>query len=159
MADRKKEMENYNKKNPWAKHYKHLSTRCGHKKSSYRKRGIKNFLNTAQVKFLWFRDKAYLMKQPSIDRINGEGNYTLKNCRFLEFKDNLSRDRIVGRKRISQFSKEGKFIKNWIGVRETAKIIKRSNRGLSTCLVGRQKTCGGYIWKYTQTTKHKGVPT
>lgn len=37
---------------------------------------------------LWFRDKAYLLKRPSIDRINSSGDYTLKNCQFIEFKKN-----------------------------------------------------------------------
>lgn len=40
---------------------------------------------------LWLaflRDKAYLMKQPSVDRINAYGNYTPKNIRWIEMSIN-----------------------------------------------------------------------
>lgn len=51
------------------------------------------FLMTVKdFKFLWFRDKAYLMEKPSIDRKNNNGNYTLKNCQFIELRKNRSKD-------------------------------------------------------------------
>jgi hypothetical protein len=42
---------------------------------------------------LWFRDKAYLMRHPSIDRIDSNGNYELNNCQFIEMKRNRVKDR------------------------------------------------------------------
>lgn len=53
-------------------------------------RGIKNYLTKEDAKFLWFRDKAYKMIKPSIDRKNPKKHYTLSNCRFLEFRVNAS---------------------------------------------------------------------
>ena len=58
-------------------------------------------LTKEQVKEIWFRDKAYLMKRPSIDRINRKKGYFYKNCRYLEFLDNLKR-RVFKNKEIKQ---------------------------------------------------------
>jgi hypothetical protein len=78
---------------PWSRVYQRIQTRCCYDKThSYYKRGIKNFLNIPQIKTLWFRDKAWLLKKASIDRING-GNYTLENCRFIELEENKKRKR------------------------------------------------------------------
>jgi hypothetical protein len=39
-------------------------------------------------KTLWFRDKGWLLKEPSIDRIDSKGHYILSNCRFIEMREN-----------------------------------------------------------------------
>ena len=57
--------------------------------SKYKKnktyRLIKNYLTEKDLKFLWFRDKAFKMRKPSIHRKNNKKHYTLRNCEFLEF--------------------------------------------------------------------------
>ena len=75
----------YNLKYPWARFLRSILSRCNNKKSSYYKKGIKNFLNTASLKYIWFRDRAYLNKKPSIHRINSKGNYEINNCCFIEY--------------------------------------------------------------------------
>ncbi len=78
---------------PWVSNYMAASNRCNnpkHKKYKYYGgRGIQLLMNIADFKKLWFRDKAYLMKEPSIDRKDSNGNYTLNNCRFVEKIDNV----------------------------------------------------------------------
>lgn len=48
---------------------------------------INNYLTGKDIKFLWFRDKAYLMKRPSIHKKNNKNHYTLDNCKFLELSE------------------------------------------------------------------------
>ena len=80
--------QKYRKRNPWAKHLKNIYVRIKH---SPNYKNIKNYLNTPQIKFLWFRDEAYLLVRPSIHRRNNKGNYTVKNCRFIELKENVTK--------------------------------------------------------------------
>lgn len=54
-------------------------------KERYFDKGIKNYLSINDIKYLWFRDKAYQMEKPSIHRINNNGNYSIDNCKYLEF--------------------------------------------------------------------------
>ena len=73
---------------PWCKALRSIHSRCLGRKHPYHKKGIKNFLTRESIKYLWFRDKAYLLERPSIDRLDTKGNYTLENCRYIELRDN-----------------------------------------------------------------------
>jgi len=77
---------------PWLKTLQSIRSRCLNKGHHYYKNGIKNYLTAVGIKFLWLRDKAYLLKKASIDRING-GDYTITNCRFIELQENLERSK------------------------------------------------------------------
>lgn len=87
-----KKLKYRNKKSPWIFTLTLIKQRCTNPKTihwhRYGGRGIKCFLTIDRIKKLWFRDKAYLMKKPSIDRIDNNGNYCLKNCRFIEQREN-----------------------------------------------------------------------
>jgi hypothetical protein len=83
----------YLEKNPWQRCLCGIRARCSSLKHHYFRNGIKNMLNNEQIKFLWFRDNAFLMMKPSIDRIDTYGNYTIDNCRFIELNDNLKRSK------------------------------------------------------------------
>ncbi len=84
----KKARVKYRKNNPWIKHLTSARRRCKYRKS-YIERGTKCDLTITLTKKLWFRDKAYNLKKPSIDRINNNGHYTYENCRFIEHYENL----------------------------------------------------------------------
>ena len=85
------------KENPWLRSYMAAKQRCLDKNSigykNYGGRGIKFLLKIAEVKKIWKRDKADLLKSPSIDRVNNDGNYEFSNCRFIEFSENARRAR------------------------------------------------------------------
>jgi hypothetical protein len=96
--EKKKEMDKrYRENHRWIVHYSHAKQRCTNPKASsyksYGGKGIKFNLTLKEVKKLWFRDKAYEMEQPSIDRIDTYGDYTFSNCRFLEFDKNNKRSK------------------------------------------------------------------
>jgi hypothetical protein len=78
---------------PWYKHWKAGRQRCNDKNASnYKYYGAKkiNFLLTIdEIKILWFRDKAYLMKEAQLSRKNHNKNYVFDNCEFIEKKDNV----------------------------------------------------------------------
>ena len=78
---------NWRKKTPWFTHYNCARCRCVYKYGSYFGK-VKFLMTLEDFKTLWFKDKAYLMMRPSIDRIDSKGDYILDNCRFIELTEN-----------------------------------------------------------------------
>ena len=82
-------------KNPWSRTYQTIWSRCNGKTHKtyrfYGGAGIKLIISHEELKQLWFRDKAYEMKHPSIDRIDSKGHYEINNCRYIEMEENRKR--------------------------------------------------------------------
>lgn len=76
---------------PWVKTWIGIEARC-REGGPYYRYGRRNLITPFELQYLWFRDKAYLMKIPSIDREDNKSHYTLLNCRYIEKKDNSSRN-------------------------------------------------------------------
>lgn len=104
LYDKKRQthIQNYQKKyfermKPWNKTYRNIVQRCNNKNHNqfkdYGGRGIKNLITKEELKLLWFRDKAYEMNKPSIDRKDPDGNYIFENCRYIEMSENIARKR------------------------------------------------------------------
>lgn len=87
---------------PWNKIWHGIKQRCTNPKNSHYKnyggRGIKMFITKEQIKYLWFRDRAFSMKVPSIDRIDNDGHYVFENCQFIELSDNVKKSHIDRKK-------------------------------------------------------------
>jgi hypothetical protein len=81
----KKYLRIYRNKYPWMRTMNSIRCRVGKRK--YYK-NIKNYLTPTDLKILWFRDEAYNMKKPSIDREDSKKDYSLDNCRYIEFSEN-----------------------------------------------------------------------
>jgi len=85
----------YRKKYPWRRCLEGAKQRCNNPKSNdyhcYGGKGIKCFLNEKDIKFLWERDKVYLLTRPSLDRIDSNKNYCLENCQFIEWLVNVQK--------------------------------------------------------------------
>lgn len=145
----KKHKEKY----PWRRIWNYINQRCNNINSqsykSYGAKGIKNvFKNWDEIKFLWFRDNAYLLEMPSIDRINDNGNYELSNCRFIEFKDNSLKASIKNRKVVLQYDLQGNIINEYNSISKAAKINNLSNSYISERANGITKNSGDFIWKF-----------
>lgn len=137
------------KKYPWEYSYYAAKSRCNNPKNShynaYGARGIKFLLTKEEYAKLWERDKAILLKQASIDRININGHYEYSNCRFIEMLDNSRNNR--KNMKIAQYSLTNKLIKIWNSQSE----IKRElgfNQGHIGFLIKNKPHIGyNYIWR------------
>ena len=98
-----------------------IKQRCENKRSpqyrSYGAKGIRCLLSVQDLEIIWKRDRAGWMKQPSVDRIDNVGNYSFKNCRFLEKEKNtimrnafeLYRDGLISNRRYRIFLNAPKY--------------------------------------------------
>ena len=146
-----KTTKSYKINNPWLTTLSNIQQRCENprfpKYEYYGGRGIECQINSKELKFLWFRDKAYNMKKPSIDRENNDGNYTLENCQFIEMNINRIKNHI---KPVEQYDLKNNFIQKFFSMRDAFKRTVIHHSGISACCRGIQKTAGGYIWKYKE---------
>jgi len=55
-------------------------------------------------------------------------------------------------KKIMQLDNDNKIIKEWNCIRDVERNIGIDHRQICDCLLGRQKTCHGYKWKYKEET-------
>ena len=94
-AKNKKSVRLFFNRNPWYNSYQCAKQRCTNPNNprfkDYGGRGIKFILTIEDAAFLWDRDNAYALYQPSIDRINNDGDYEFSNCRWIEKGENSSR--------------------------------------------------------------------
>ena len=137
-------------KSPWLKTYYAIGARCNNPKNKcfkyYGERGIKRLITVEELKFLWFRDKAYLMLIPTIDRKNNDGDYTFENCRYLEMGLNSAeRNTRVSSKPVLQFDLRGNFIKEWPSVTSATKFY--NNQTIGRAVIGKAKIASKFIWK------------
>jgi hypothetical protein len=136
---------------PWLNTYYAINARCNNSNTvgfhRYGGRGIKALISSNELKHLWFRDKAYEMKQPTIDRIDNDGNYTFDNCRYLENKINCAKEMC---KKILQYDLEGNFIKEWPSVTSASNELNISYRNIGSVLSQITHTAGGFKWKYKE---------
>ena len=80
------------KANPWYVSFRNAKNRCLNPNDpayeDYGGRGIKFLMTLDDFKFLWFRDKAYNMEVPTVDRLDSNSNYQVDNCEYVELQEN-----------------------------------------------------------------------
>jgi len=138
------------KENRWLRHFYGAKARCENKMLPFYKhyggRGIKFLFSKVDFKSLWLRDKAWLLKRPSIDRINNDGDYEMGNCRFVELSENVKKEHI-------NHPKKSKIVVNSLGqsfpsLAEAGRVVGILHTSIANCLKGRTKTAGGLKWQY-----------
>jgi len=96
---KERRMGKYRTKQPWYVTWQRAKSRCNNTHNeaykNYGGRGIKFIIDFWEMGRLWFRDGAFFMKQPSIDRIDNDGDYVFENCRFIERGENTRRSNFV----------------------------------------------------------------
>ena len=133
--------------------FRAIQWRCNNSNASdykyYGGKGIKNFLTKKDIEYLWFRDKAYLMNKPTIDREKSNEDYTLENCRFIEQSENSVRMNLeYNAKAILQFDLKGNFIREFISIAEASRFMNTSYSNINGVLKNRQKTAKEFKWRY-----------
>ena len=138
---------NYRIRNSLSQRLNNINQRCtGRGKwKSYLEKGIKNFLILDDLHKLWERDNAGSMKMPSIDRKDNAGNYTFDNCRFMELRENVIKDKY---KPVLQLSIDGEILASFPSVNEAAKKHKIHASKISLVLHSKGKTAAGFVWKF-----------
>jgi hypothetical protein len=144
-----KKVQIKHQKTPWKRIHSRIKQRCSNQKHKdykwYGKKGIKCLITKEEIKEIWFRDKAFEMERPSIDRINNDGDYCIENCRLIELSENVSR---AFRKSVLQFNLQGNFIKEWRSIKEASETLKIPYYHINRCCRNIKKSINGFIWKY-----------
>lgn len=60
-------------------------------------------------------------------------------------------------KAVNQYSLDGKFIASFVSAREADKSTGISYKKISSVVTGKQKTAGGYIWRYSDELQDKAI--
>lgn len=140
---------------PWKRFLKLIKQRCNDSNHSaykyYGGKGIKYSITYEELKFLWFRDKAYNMYKPSIDRKDNDGNYELDNCQFIELSINSAKRNMENIIRsIVQYDLNNNFIKEYSSLTLASINLNIDCSCITKCAKNKRKTAGGYIWKYKE---------
>lgn len=78
------------------------------------------------------------------------------NCGTVnERRSKILREKSLLKKRVQCYDKEtGSFFREYLGIREAAREMKIDMANISRCIKGKQKSAGGYTWKYVKEDKN-----
>jgi len=51
-------------------------------------------------------------------------------------------------KEVQQYTRDGKYIRDWVNIRDAAATLGINNGNITECCKGKRKTAGGFIWKH-----------
>jgi len=132
---------------PWYSSWDDAKSRCKDKTNKhYGGRGIKFDIPFWYCGVLYWRDKAYLMKQHSIDRIDNDGDYVFANCRFIEKAENIRRSATGNKYNLGR--KHSLEIRRKMSEAQKGKKLPiEQRRKISLSLIGNKRGTGNDPWK------------
>lgn len=98
----------------------------------------------------WEKSNYNKQFKPSIDRISNKKHYTIRNIHWQTWAENRFKQTMERRvRKYPVLQKMGdKVIKKYRSQRYAVRETGLCQSGISSCLNGRYKTCGGYTWEY-----------
>jgi hypothetical protein len=76
----------------------------------------------------------------------------VENLEWMSHKENCNygMKKIKVSKKILQFTKDGKFVKEYPSAIEASRQTRISNQSISQCCLGKTHSAGKYIWKFKE---------
>ena len=112
------------------------------------------FLNDKRFNRLfneWVKSNYNKDLKPTIDRINCKRGYYFGNIQCLTWAENRYKQRmetnIFRAKKIISI-KDGVVVGVFKSVSDAVRETKIMQGNISSCLTGKRKSCGGYVWRY-----------
>ena len=106
----------------------------------------------------WKESNYFIDLRPTIDRVDNFKGYNFKNIQPMTYRDNINRehqDRTTGNsralKRVIQFSKDGKKIKEFFSIMEAARQTNSNQSHIGSVCSGKRKSHNGFMWKTKET--------
>lgn len=75
-------------------------------------------------------------------------NYGTRNKRAGESNSKVQKNNPKRSKKVLQYTKDGKFVKEWLSTNEIQRVLGFSSGNISNCCNGRCKSAYDYIWYY-----------
>lgn len=91
--------------------------------------------------FIWINDDGSVDPEKS----------NLEWCSYLynnTYADRLKKSGEKHSKRVAAYTFDGYLVGTYPSIKEAAKQLGINKSGISNCLRGKTRSCGGYIWKY-----------
>jgi hypothetical protein len=124
----------------------------GHKPPAYTFDELKNWvIKQPNFKYLWkqWKNSGHNIDLiPSIDRLDDGKGYSFDNIRLVTWRENSLKESMKRRKRVNQYSLEGKYIKTWDSMTDVAKNVNTFSSSIILACKGVYSSSRGFLWRY-----------